>query len=73
MRFFLAGVDFFSSGTLTPCFLHKSFSYSQIRLHPEFHCPRSSGSALKVPGGAGGWMGWETPIIIITLHLVELS
>ena len=33
-------------------------------------------SALKVPGG--GWVGlgvvgWETPIIIITLHSVELS
>ena len=39
---------------------------------PEIHCPRPCGSALKVPGGGGG-VGWETPIIIITLHLVELS
>ena len=59
----------FLGGSLTTFFLHKSFSYGQIRLHLEFHCPRPSGSALKAPGG---WW-WRIPIIIITLHLVELS
>ena len=54
-------------------FLHESFNMGQIRLHPEFHCPRPSGSALKVCGGlGGGWgvVGWvvDKPIIIITLH-----
>ena len=27
------------------------FSEVLIRLHPKFRCPRSSGSALKIPGG----------------------
>ena len=55
-------------------------------LLPEFQLSRSSGSALKVPGGVaqGGYMvrarrvygsrkagiWWETPITIITLHSV---
>ena len=29
-------------------FLHKSFREGQISLHPEYLCPRPSGSALKV-------------------------
>ena len=59
---------------MTQFFLHESFSRGQIRLHPEFHCPRPSGSALKVCGGwGGGWGGVDIPIIIITLHSVELN
>ena len=42
-------------------------------LHPEFHGPRSSGSALKVCGGGGWVLVVDIPIIIITLHSVELS
>ena len=63
---------FFGGGVPLPIYLLASFSQGQIMLHPEFHCPRSSGSALKVPGGGMVWW-WETPIIIITLHLVEVS
>ena len=63
-------LTFFRGGGPDPICWHKSFSQGQIRLHPEFHCPRSCGSAWWVVG----WVvGWETPIIIITLHLVELS
>ena len=36
-----------------PIFWHLYFSYSQIRLHPKFRCPRTSGTALKVPGWVG--------------------
>ena len=35
-------------------FLHESFSWGLIRLHPKFHCPRPSGSALKVTVWGGG-------------------
>ena len=39
----------FCSQFLTNIFFnHESFTYDQIRLQPEFHCPRPSGSALKV-------------------------
>ena len=57
-------------------FLHESSSLGQIRLHPEVQLPRSSGSALKVPGGVahGGYMlRARIPIIIVNLHSVELS
>ena len=39
-----------------------------------FYFSRSSGSTLKVFDGLVGWSGggWLRPIIIITLHLVEL-
>ena len=37
-------------------FLHKSFSYGQIWLHPNFHRTRPSGIALKVCVGVG-WGG----------------
>ena len=40
-------------GVPYPIFLGaKSFS-----LYPKFCCPRPCGSALKVPGGGGGWVG----------------
>ena len=45
---------YFFGGVPYPIFLHESFSYDLIRFHPEFHCPRSSGSALKVCGGGVG-------------------
>ena len=54
-------------GSLTPFFFWTNF-LDRVKLG---YTPRPSGSALKVPGG--GWVGWETPIIIITLHLVEFS
>ena len=43
-------------GVTYPIFMHKSFSLDQIKLHPEFHVPRPSVSALKVWGG-GWWLG----------------
>ena len=49
---------------LIPRFLCESFRYSQIRLHPVFHCPRSSGSGLKVPGGG---------VVVVTPHHYHLD
>ena len=51
-------------------FLHESFSWGLIRSLPKFRCPRPSGSALKV---CCGWGGVDIPIIIITIHSVELN
>ena len=38
-------------------FFHESFRKDQIRLHPQFHGPRSSEIVLKVPGGLVGGGG----------------
>ena len=70
---FQAGMNYFflgGGGTLHHIFLNESFNYGQIRLHPQFQCPRSFGSDLKVTMWGGGW---NKPIIIITLHSVELG
>ena len=50
--------------------LLNSFSYDQIRLHPEFHCPRRYGNALKVC--AGGVVGQNNNHYHSSLSWVEL-
>ena len=39
-------------GQVTPIFLHISFIWIKIKLHPEIHLPRLPGTALWV------WVGW---------------
>ena len=61
-------------------FWHKSFHYGQIRLHPKFHLPKSSGSALKVCGGVVGWGGvvaqtnnhYHASLSFVELSCIEL-
>ena len=51
--------------TLNVCFGRRSklkpyfFGFNVFRLHPKFHVPRPSGSALQVceGGNGGGWVG----------------
>ena len=56
--------NFFWWGVSFPVFfVHESFSYGQNRLHPKFHLPKSSGSALKVLVWVReGWEGGLTSI-----------
>ena len=61
-------VDFLNGMGSYPIFLlllHKLFCFGQIRLHPEFDFPRSSGSSLIV---FGGWFR-----LVLWLKPVELS
>ena len=39
-------------GQVTPIFLHISFIWIKIKLHPEIHLPRLPGTALCA------WVGW---------------
>ena len=66
--FFLGG-----GGPLPQFFWPISVNLGQIRLHPEFCCPRPCGSALKVPGGWGVVVGNTNNHYHSSLSWVELT
>ena len=42
------------------CLLHESSSWVKIGLHAENQLPGWFGSGLKVSGGGGGWLGYNS-------------